>query len=172
MPSGLPMIGRTGPFRLWHQHRIGPWVRPLRPESVKIGGPQPRPLLASFGDNWGKNAGASPPKLLRLIRLKPHTFPKGQGRGKHGSVFAQPGPQPGVPAGRARPICAWQRGCCCRFGGAARAGAHGGPALATGTRRPGQGAPPASPTWAQGRFWWPCQTLGPTTSQMCGTEKL
>ena len=39
LPSGLPMIGRTGAFRLWHQHRIGPWVRPLRPETVKIGGP-------------------------------------------------------------------------------------------------------------------------------------
>ena len=49
LPSGLPMIGRTGAFRLWHQHRIGPWVRPLRPESVKIGGLL---LIRNIGGIW------------------------------------------------------------------------------------------------------------------------
>ena len=105
--------------------------------------------------------GAKRPELhrsnrLRLIRLKPQTFPKGQGREKHRSVFAQPGPQLRVPAVRTRPIGAWQPGCCGRLGGAARAGADGGPAFAAGTRRPEQGAPPPSPPWAQGRFCWPC----------------
>ena len=49
------------------------WL-PLRPESAKMGGPQPRPLLASFADNWGKNAGASPLKSPSPDSLKTAHF--------------------------------------------------------------------------------------------------
>ena len=109
--------------------------------------------------------GAKRPELhrsnrLRLIRLKPQTFPKGQGREKHGSVFAQPGPQRRFPAWRTRPIGAWQPGCTCRPGGAASTGTGARPALATSARRPVQGAPP-SPPWSQGRFCSPRQAGSP-----------
>ena len=54
--------------------------------------------LCSRAASRGQEGGGEPlhrSNPLRLIRLKPHTFPKGQGREKHESIFAQRTPATG-----------------------------------------------------------------------------